>query len=1152
MSGVVIALIALGYGAALFWLAFRVEQSKFALSPRWRAIAFGLSLGVYCTSWSFFGAVGTATSRGWEFLPIYLGPALLFLFGGGIVRKLLRAGKAAESTSIADFLSARYGRSRAVAVCVTLIALASAIPYIALQLRGVSLSLTALAGDARPDVDLLAIIITTLALACFAILFGARSADATKGNRGLVYAIAIESIVKITALTAIAFFAFYLLAIHPIAAEAGIGALSAAFSVDGFDDRFWMLTLLAAAAGLCLPRQFHMLVCECEDSDDLEIARKWFPAYLTVFALAVLPITTAGLMLLPTRPAPDQFVIALPLAHGAPWLAALAFLGGVSAATAMVIVASIAISRMVANDLVGPLLFRVQSEPPRHLAAMLLLTRRLTIATLLAIAAIFAWAIPQSTLLADVGLIAFAGVAQFAPLILAALYWERARTAGAIAGLIVGFAVWLALIAAPAMAPAWRQIVDQGLTAIATATAWDPFTIACALALSANCLALFLGSVLAKDTLSERAFARSFVRTDARASLHAWQGLERRARVIDLRDLVARVIGQDGAAEAFQGFAKDKRGAPADGDFVSPDLLAHVERFLSRSLGASTARVLVRRLLSRSPVPNREAEALLEQTARQIQSNRNLLEITFANIPEGISAVDQRQRLLVWNQAYADLFQYPPELLQQGRPIADLIRFNQHSGLWGDQQGDDYVQRRLEHLRHGDVHAYERRRADGRVIRIQGRPLPDGGYVTTFTDVTHYKEIEAALLQSKAALKASNDALETRVAERTAELAKARLAAEAATRTKSRFLAAASHDLLQPLNAAWLFAASLAEHGPRSGEFRETLGKVDASIANANELLRSLLDISKLDAGALKPNLSVFSIQDLLAQVVTQFELLAEKSGLALSFIPCRHFVRSDRGLVLSVIQNFVSNAIRYTPSGRILIGCRRRGEEIELIVADTGPGIAPEQQEMVFEEFKRLQGRQNDGPQGLGLGLAIVRRISDLLGLQVRVRSQVGRGSAFSIRLPVVTEPPCAEIIDLWEKQPRGEFLAPKGLRVLVLDNEPCVLESMAKLLSHWGWAVDCAGTLAEALDKSAGRPPPDAVVFDYRLDHGVTGLAAYRRLCTLWRQRPPGLIISADPDPALPGKVASADLIFLRKPVAPDDLRHALAGMVRPIAAE
>ncbi|MEE7547527.1 PAS domain-containing protein, partial [Xanthomonas sp. Kuri4-1] len=385
-----------------------------------------------------------------------------------------------------------------------------------------------------------------------------------------------------------------------------------------------------------------------------------------------------------------------------------------------------------------------------------------------------------------------------------------------------------------------------------------------------------------------------------------------------------------------------------------------------------------RRLSALRQRSRRELETLLQQHAQELrtaqdgvveaaqQANTGLSR-SLEHLPQGVVIIDADLHLVAWNSRYVDLFRFPPELVQVGRPIEDLFRHNARRGLLGPGPIEAAIERRLNHLRSGKPHMRESEKDDGTVLEIRGNPLPDGGFVTSYADITSYKNA-ARELRSLA------DALEHRVDERTRDLAAAKREAENANRYKTRFVASAVHDLLQPLNAARMFLSVLrGQLHEREGQ--QLVDNIEGALTAQDAILNSLLDISRLESGTLKTQVRDFALGPLLEALAREFGILADGRALQLDRVATGAVVLSDENLLRRILQNFLSNAIRYTPRGRVLLGCRRQGGWLRIEVHDQGPGIPESLQQEIFEEFRRLDdGVVND--RGAGLGLAIVERI--------------------------------------------------------------------------------------------------------------------------------------------------------------------------------
>jgi len=499
------------------------------------------------------------------------------------------------------------------------------------------------------------------------------------------------------------------------------------------------------------------------------------------------------------------------------------------------------------------------------------------------------------------------------------------------------------------------------------------------------------------------------------------------------------------------------------------------------------------------------------------------------HLPQGVSVVDAEQRLVAWNRRYVEIFRCPPELMRVGRPIEDLIRHNLRRGLIAaGADPEEAVQRRLEHLRSGSAYMFEREWADGTVLEIRGNPLPGGGFVTSYADITAYRTT-ARELRSLAG------SLERRIDERTRDLAEAREDAERANRSKSRFVAAAVHDLLQPLNAARMFATALKARQPDPPSLA-LAGHIEDALNAQDGILSSLLDIARLEAGTIDTTISDWPLEQLLESLARDFGVLAEARGLRLRRAHSRAVVRSDATLLRRIVQNFLSNAIRYTARGSVLLGVRRLPGAVRIEVWDTGCGIAEHQRAEIFEEFRRLDAAVSDAnARGAGLGLAIVERIARRLGHEIGLRSWPGRGSVFSVVVPL-GDATAVRLPEPASAQDEGtSSLA--GRRILCIDDEPLVREASRALLSSWGCVVQALAPNEALADPML--PAPELLLLDEQLGEALRGSALYDQLCARWGQEVPVILATAEQDPALRSLARARGWGFLAKPLRPPALR-------------
>ena len=520
---------------------------------------------------------------------------------------------------------------------------------------------------------------------------------------------------------------------------------------------------------------------------------------------------------------------------------------------------------------------------------------------------------------------------------------------------------------------------------------------------------------------------------------------------------------------------------------------------------------------------------------QQIEFNRGLLRATLEHLPQGVSVVDSDLRLVAWNRRYVEIFGFPEELVQVGRPIEALIRYNAERGLFGSGDQEAYVQKRLQHLRTGLPHALEREFPGNLVLEIRGNPVPGVGYATSYTDVSAYKHVEGEL-------RALAETLERRVSDRTQELQRATAEADRANRLKSKFLAAAVHDLSQPINAAHLYIAAIKE-GDRSQPVEDLAEHADRALASVDDLLSSLMDISRLESGKLKLKLEDVRLEPLLESVCREFSMLAGSRGLRLGHKSTRVVIRTDVALLRRVLRNFVSNAIRYTSTGGVLVGVRYSRTACRIGVWDTGCGIPADKTEEIFEEFRRLELHQSSVDRGAGLGLSIVRTISKLLNYEVSVRSCPGRGSVFSVDVP---RGDLARVHEMNEpvRDARGEL---KGRRVWCIDDDREVRDATRTLLERWGCQVTICGSGAECLRTARNAAAPDLLILDYRLRDCV-GPDLLPELESIWSRVTPVVFVSGEQSALLEHGLRNAPWPRLAKPIRPAELRAEMLTLLPP----
>jgi len=953
--------------------------------------------------------------------------------------------------------------------------------------------------------------------------------DASEHHRGLMWAIAFESVVKLLAFLAIGLFVIFGI-FDGFADVARIvrenQEYQTLFSPWQLPEGFGLQLILSMVAILCLPRQFHVAIVEFRHPGDLRMARWLFPVYVLIFAIMVMPIALAGMIQFSGQNVnPDTFVLALPIAFDQPTLTVLAFIGGFSAATGMVIVATVALAIMVSNDIVMPLMLRsgmARRQGQTDLSQTLLRVRRVSILAITLIAYLYYRVIEAGVPLASIGLLSFSAAAQFAPAMLLGLYWPGTSRHGAIAGLSFGVTAWFALLLVPSLAG------DGMLPALVSEISFNQGAM---LSLVMNAIAIVFISLLIPD---DKQATEGGLPTPESGGL---------LTLGELEDTIGRFLGLQNTREALSTHLGTLALEPAA--LATPATVQFGERLLAGSIGSASARTVLTTALHHRGLGPEAVLELLNRTSQAVQFNRELLESTLDNMSQGVAVVDKNLRLVGWNRRYLELMDYPEDTVHLGQPIEELIRLNAKRGLLGDDDLVTAVRKRVEHLRSGVPYRYERPWMDDKVMEIQGNPMPGGGYVTTFTDITHFKDFERELQEI-------NETLEQRVQQRTQELRQAlqdvevaRQVAEAANRSKTRFLAGASHDLLQPMNAARLFVSILRQQQEPKGEQARLVMRIDRSLTAAEELLKALLDISKLDSGMYEPEMEVIAVKEMFEQLRRRFKPLAANRDLKLRVHATKHHIYSDRNLLYRIIQNFLANAIRYTESGGVLLGCRVRGSYLRISVWDTGVGIAESDEQAIFQEFHRLDYAQRLDERGLGLGLAICDRIARMLNHKIDLHSRPGHGSCFSILVPLASnqevEDQAVPVVSA------GEGAKLEDLTVLCVDNEPDILDGMKMLLERWGCRVLLAANQLEAAQQIREGDTPDLVLVDFHLTDQVNGLNVMEHLDMLLGTRLPAIVITADRSTELEEKVRQKNYGLLRKPIKPAALRALITNTIK-----
>ncbi|WP_424832946.1 ATP-binding protein [Ruegeria sp.] len=635
----ILILVCLGYVVLLFGVAFAADRLAAAGGGKWlrSPLIYTLSLSIYCTAWTFYGAVGNAARSGLEFVTIYLGPTLVMISWWWGLRKLVRVGRSQRVTSIADLISSRYGKSNTLAVCVTILAVLGGTPYIALQLQSITLSFSIFA-EADPTGlyrEGSSVFYVAAGLAVFAILFGTRNLDVNERHHGVVTAIALEAVVKLFALLAVGIFVVWGIAggLGPMMDRIDASEIGQ-WNVDA--SRWTTFIFLSAAAFVCLPRMFQVMVVENDDESHLRTAAWAFPLYLLLMSLFVVPIAVVGLDLLPEGSNPDLFVLTVPLSQGNDGLAMLSFIGGFSSATSMVIVTAMALSTMVSNHVVMPIWLNTQEgsgSVSGDVRTIVLMARRVSIAVIMALGYFYYRLSGGGAALASIGLVAFAGISQILPALVGGLFWRGATRTGALAGLSVGFGLWIYTLLLPGMGGGliplsviengpfgWGWLRPQALFGI---EGIDPMVHTVMWSLLLNTIAFCVTSLLSFPSPLERLQGAQFVNIfDHSVAPRGWTGSV--AQSEDLMIMTQRILGTIPAQEFFQAEAAKQNGRAGQLPEPTPGFLQRLERELSGSVGAATAHAMIGQIVGGSSVSVEDLLAVADESAQMLEYSSQL------------------------------------------------------------------------------------------------------------------------------------------------------------------------------------------------------------------------------------------------------------------------------------------------------------------------------------------------------------------------------------------------------------------------------------------------------------------------------------------------------------------------------------------------
>ncbi len=1161
--------VSIGYISLLFIIAHLGEKYRNKLKFKHHTVIYALSLGVYCTSWGFLGTSAQAANNSFTYISVYLAPILLFTFFWPFIQRIIKVSLELKITSIADLLSSRFGKSQSLAIVITLVVLIGTMPYIALQLKAIIHSYQLLQEVSILPIWGVGLIVSTV-LTIFTIIFGVRTIDITERHLGVMIAIAFESIVKFIAFLLVGLFVCYVIYDSPmdifdLSKEQMY--FSKQFEFNNLLDMFGML-IIVTSAFLCLPRQFQVMFVEIKDQKSSSMARWVLPVYLLVFGFFAGPLGLAGNLNYGNSLDADAYVLFLPSYNGQLWLSLFSFLGAVSAASSMVIVSTIALSTMLSNEIVFPLMFkysRLQNNNFNQFQSQLLLIRKSLVLFVILLSYGLLLLSPPDTL-SSLGEVAFGAIAQIGPALFVAFYWRRATLSGVLAGISGGFIIWTIFNFLPQLGIYNHPFATSDL---------PKMTMITLIGLLINVILLLFVSLMTQQSIREQIQSRFFYKDRKKSQ---WRlPIQPKVDIIELEFLMARFIGQNKASEYFKEFYSSYDNNTRE---FNEAVIFHAENTLASVLGSASAKLVISYIMNNRGMPFEQVEKLVEDNStQQLEFSRTVLHSAIENVSEGISVIDSGLKLVAWNRRYLEIFNYPDDFIYIGCPISQLIYFNLSQQGYFYKHIDLQVEKRIEFIKKGSRHNSEYKLKNGKTIHIEGNPIPGGGFVMMFSDITKYRQTEKVL-------KEENTDLESRVKYRTEELeqanrelaqankelVKARAKAEQAHIKKSQYLKACSHDLLQPLSAARLFSSAITLSPRVNDEERGQIKKIDNSLEIANNLLLDLNEIARIESGNISPTMAPIEIKKLFSMLTSEVSGLTDEYKVIFHCKTSKLYIISDITLLARIIQNFLSNAFRYAHTesnekhSKVLLGCRRQGNELSIQVFDNGPGIPKNKQQQVFEQFTQLTSLNAIGPKGLGLGLNIAQSLAKILGHKIGLKSQSNYGCLFSINVPICQKP----ILKKQVLPPASMSL--QGVGVLCIDNEQNILFGMSKLLSAWQCRVFTAINAQQAREiYTKHEDEINILLVDFQLTgcqeinviietnikknksylpscsiDKVNGIELIEQLRTISRYSLPAILITANTDNNLILLAKNHDISYLRKIIKPITLRALMSSLL------
>lgn len=1132
-----------------------------------RPAIYALTSALFLSTTFIYRLYDMTLAEGWNSIAIALGPLLLVALGLPFIKRMAKVIRIQHIKSLPDFLSTRYGKKYSISILPSIILLVLSVLLMGVQIWYLNYStdivitfideifvhdhgdvfvlhtLTPISGAFKPALILFLI---------FAAIVAVRSIRTRTGTDGLVFAIAMTALAVFT-LMAIYFIYFVYMEFDGVIDVVNkfniLNDQTDIIKQDFSTIHFIVLLFLVTFTFIASPWQFQIIFTENSHGQELDVLRKTFVPFFMVFFFLVLMVCLAVIIIFNGKYF-DYALLSASFLKNNIYMGVFLYFISLIATILLIIIETLAISTMVSNDLVLPLIIRNIGQERfariRTENSISLLKRGLVLATLI-LAYISYIYFPYTGYDEHLTYAANILLFQLAPALVAGIYWDRATAKGVFAGITAGIIMWFFTIIIP-LAVENSILSEDILTYGLWGVSWlrptallglnlDIYSHAALWSIGANILFFCIISIAfmpdADEVVQNRLFSDVRENTE-NPELREWQ---RNTILYDFQKMVGQYVGQDIAEIRFKRFSEKENIPYRLNEFANVKFIKFAQQQLAGAIGASSARFVMALVMERKKNRAHSTLKLLDEASELIHLNRELLQSAIDNINQGICVLDENLKLTSWNKAFLSILNIPPDILEQSSSFELILEYCAQRGDFGEGEIPNLVAERILNYVVLKKTVRETIAETEQIIEVTSSYMPEGGCVITFDNVT----VQVVATNE---LEGMNANLEQRVEDRTDELTtlnsqlvKAKTEAEQANIDKTRFLAAASHDISQPMNAARLYSSALLEQdmSDKAGQIAQNL---DLSLTSVEEILVALLDISRLDSGVYKAEMSHFGLNDLFEQLYIEFKPLADKKGLDFRYVATSYSVLSDRRHLRRILQNYISNAIKYTETGKVLFGCRKKASQIRVDIYDTGQGVAPFQVKTIFKEFKRLESGMRVA-QGVGLGLSIVDRISIMIDAKLEVDSKVDEGSRFSC---FVDEGEVSKIIASSANKPIISRNKLGPLNIVCIDNELEILNALETLLGNWGVKGIYTETSKDALQEIEQRGiVPDAIIADYHLnfENGVFAIEKIR-----WQIDHPikAILVTADRSEQVVKVCQAKDITLMYKPVKPAILRAIL----------